>query len=233
MDAAFDLLETLRWTRDGGFFLLDRHLDRMARSAHHRGYACRPESLRRALDQAVDAHAEPLRVRLMLARDGTIRVEAAALAEIVTPARVTFAARPVDRDNELLYHKTTNRIVYDDARREAPADVDDVVLWNADRQVTETTIANIVAEIGGRKLTPPVSCGLLPGTFRAQLLDDGAIEEGILTVDQLAAAPRLWLINSVREWWPAQLLPQTTAAIASTPISASSTAMPATNRSQR
>jgi para-aminobenzoate synthetase/4-amino-4-deoxychorismate lyase len=233
MDGPFDLLETMRWTPDGGFFLVDRHLDRMARSAQHAGYACDVGRLRHTLDGAVAGHAEPLRVRLMLARDGVVRVEAVNLTEIAKPARVMFAARPIDRRNEFLYHKTTNRLVYDDARHQAPGGIDDVVLWNADRQVTETTIANIVAEIGGRKLTPPVWCGLLAGTFRAQLLDDGAIEEEIVTIDQLSTASRVWLINSVREWWPAQLLTHTTTAIASTPMSASASTIPAANRNQR
>ncbi len=120
--------------------------------------------------------------------------------------------------------------MYDAAKR---PDADDVILWNADRQVTETTIANIVAEIGGRKLTPPVECGLLPGTFRAQLLDDRVIEEAVITIDQIREATGLWLVNSVREWRPAQLGPQTAAAMASTPISASTTTATAEKRSQR
>jgi para-aminobenzoate synthetase/4-amino-4-deoxychorismate lyase len=141
-----------------------------------------------------------------------------------------FADAPIDPGDVFLYHKTTNRRVYDAARR---PDADDVILWNADRQVTETTIANIVAEIDGRKLTPPVECGLLPGTFRAQLLDDHVIEEGVITIDQIREASSLWLVNSVREWRAAQLEPQTAAAMASTPISASATAATAEKRSQR
>ena len=41
MGDAFDLLETMRWTPDHGFFLLDRHLRRIAESARHFGYALR------------------------------------------------------------------------------------------------------------------------------------------------------------------------------------------------
>ena len=78
-----------------------------------------------------------------------------------------------------------------------------MILWNPGGQVTESTLGNVVAEIDGRRLTPPVSCGLLAGTFREQLLDEGVIEEGIITIDQLRTASRVWLINSVREWWPA------------------------------
>jgi branched-subunit amino acid aminotransferase/4-amino-4-deoxychorismate lyase len=230
MGEAFELLETIRWTPGHGFFLLDRHLTRLAASARHFGYACDTADLRAALDRAVAASAGALRVRLLLAHDGSARVECAVLDPVTSPARVAFADAPVDRGDVFLYHKTTNRRVYDAARR---PDADDVILWNADRQVTETTIANIVAEIGGRKLTPPVECGLLPGTFRAQLLDDQVIEEGVITLDQIREATGLWLVNSVREWRAAQLGAQTAAAMASTPISASTSAAAAEKRSQR
>ena len=227
---AFDLLETIRWTPRHGFFLLDRHLTRIAGSARHFGYPYDAGDLRAALNRAVAASTDTLRVRLLLAQDGTARVECAALDPVTDPARVLFADAPIDAADIFLYHKTTNRRVYNAAKR---PDADDVILWNADRQVTETTIANIVAEIGGRKLTPPVECGLLPGTFRSQLLDDGVIEEAVITIDQIRGATGLWLVNSVREWWPARLEPQTAAAIASTPINASATTAAAEKRSQR
>ena len=227
---AFDLLETIRWTPGHGFFLLDRHLTRIARSARHFGYTCDAADLRAALDRAVAASADTLRVRLLLAQDGTARVECAVLDPVTDPARVLFADAPIDAGDIFLYHKTTNRRVYDAAKR---PDADDVILWNADRQVTETTIANIVAEIGGRKLTPPVECGLLPGTFRSQLLDDGVIEEAVITIDRIREATGLWLVNSVREWRSARLAPQTAATMASTPISASTRTAAAEKRSQR
>ena len=230
MSDAFELLETIRWTPERGFFLLDRHLTRLERSARHFGYPYNAADLRSALDRAVASSADTLRVRLLLSGAGTARVECAVLEPVTTPARVVLAHEPIPSGNVFPYHKTTDRRVYDALKR---PDTDDVILWNVDRQVTETTIANIVADIGGRKLTPPVECGLLPGTFRAHLLNEGAIEEAVITVDQLQDATALWLVNSVREWWPAQLEPQTAAAIAITPINASATTAAAEKRSQR
>jgi para-aminobenzoate synthetase/4-amino-4-deoxychorismate lyase len=230
----FDLLETLKWVPGHGFFLLDRHLNRIAESARHFAFTCDILSLRLVLDRAVSSSPTPLRLRLLLSHDGTARVEHAPLEPTHAPARVAFAAAPVDPTGVFLYHKTTNRKVYEEARLQQPGGkVDDVVLWNADGQVTESTIANIVAEIEGRRVTPPVTCGLLPGTFRAQLLEDGAIEEGMVTIDQLRSAPRFWLINSVREWWPAQLETQTTATMASTPMTASTATPQTTKPNQR
>jgi para-aminobenzoate synthetase/4-amino-4-deoxychorismate lyase len=43
-------------------------------------------------------------------------------------------------------------------------------------------------------------CGLLAGTFRAELLRTGEVEERVLTKDDLARASRVWFVNGVRSW---------------------------------
>jgi para-aminobenzoate synthetase / 4-amino-4-deoxychorismate lyase len=202
MTEAFALLETIKWTPDGGFFLLDRHLRRIGQSATYFGYRCSTQDLRAHLDRAVAGASGAQRVRLLLSQNGDIEVECTPLAPGGPPARLGIAVSPVDPHDPFLYHKTTNRRVYVDARR---PDCDDVVLWNPERQVTESTIANIVVDVAGRKVTPPVACGLLAGTFRAELLEAGTIQEAVITLDELRTASRIWLINSVREWWPATL----------------------------
>jgi para-aminobenzoate synthetase/4-amino-4-deoxychorismate lyase len=81
-----------------------------------------------------------------------------------------------------------------------------VILWNPAGEVTETTIANIVVEINARRVTPPIACGLLPGTLRAELLATGDIREARVTIVELKAAARFWMVNSVRGWCPAMLI---------------------------
>jgi branched-subunit amino acid aminotransferase/4-amino-4-deoxychorismate lyase len=230
----FDLLETMKWTPERGFFLLDRHLRRLARSARHFEYPCRTNDLRLALERAVASSAIPLRVRMLLARDGAVRVECAPIEPAPAPARLAIAQAPIDPTDVFLFHKTTNRTAYEQAKRSVDGAFDDIILWDPDGRVTESTLGNVVVEIDGRKVTPPVSCGLLAGTFREQLLEDGAIEEGPITIDQLRAASRVWVINSVREWWPAVLDESyRTAAMASTPTSVSTATPQTTKRSQR
>ena len=119
--------------------------------------------------------------------------------------KVRIAAEPVNSQNVFLYHKTTNRCVYEAAKRSRP-DCDDVILFNERGEVTESTIANVVVEINGRRITPPVSCCLLAGTFREHLLERGEIEEEVVTIEQLQRAERVFLINSVREWVNARLI---------------------------
>jgi para-aminobenzoate synthetase / 4-amino-4-deoxychorismate lyase len=79
-------------------------------------------------------------------------------------------------------------------------------MWNRRGEVTESTIANVVAEIDGVRYTPPLACGLLGGTLRGELLVAGAIRERVMSRDDVANATRLWLINSLREWVEARLV---------------------------
>src|SRR5699024_10521241 len=76
----------------------------------------------------------------------------------------------------------------------------DVILWNKNKEVTEFTIGNIVVELDGTYYTPPIECGVLPGTYRNFLLTSGKIKERIIHLSELTSATNIWLINSVREW---------------------------------
>src|SRR5262245_58219399 len=137
MTEAFELLETIKWTPDRGFFLLERHLRRMDQSAASFSFRCSIADLKDHLDRSVTGLSVAQRVRLLLAKAGDIRVECTPLAVTQTRARLGIAASPIDPRDPFLFHKTTNRRVYVDASR---PDCDDVVLWNPDRQVTESTI---------------------------------------------------------------------------------------------
>jgi len=193
----------MRWTPRDRWYLLDRHLARLEQSARHFNFVYRADLVRDALDRAVASADAPQRVRLLMARDGDLRVEHTPLDRRDGVWRLRLAADPVDPSDEFLYHKTTNRVVYERARR---PDCDDVILWNPSGEVTETTIANLVVEdvvedvAGARRVTPPIACGLLPGTLRAELLATGEVSEAVVTLEQLKRAPRVWLVNSVRGW---------------------------------
>jgi para-aminobenzoate synthetase/4-amino-4-deoxychorismate lyase len=118
---------------------------------------------------------------------------------------VALARAPVRREDRWLFHKTTRRAVYDARRAERP-DAFDVLLANEEGELTELTIGNLVAEIGGERLTPPRECGLLAGTFREELLARGEVREAVLRREDLARARRLWLVNAVREWVPIEVV---------------------------
>ena len=70
---------------------------------------------------------------------------------------------------------------------------------------TFTDRGNVVAELDGRRITPPVASGLLPGVLRGMLLERGEIEEGVLRKDDLPRATRLWFVNHLRGMVEARL----------------------------
>jgi para-aminobenzoate synthetase/4-amino-4-deoxychorismate lyase len=172
-------------------------------SADYAGFPVSLARIRSVLNEAVAGQTGPVRVRLLLNADGQPRTEVGSLADPTPSVRVGLAAHPIDPANPFLFHKTTNRAHLERERR---ADCDDTVFWNPDRWITETTIANIVVQIEDVKVTPAVEYGLLPGTLRAELLARGEIVEGRISIEQLYAAPRFWLINSVRGWYDAVLV---------------------------
>jgi para-aminobenzoate synthetase/4-amino-4-deoxychorismate lyase len=121
------------------------------------------------------------------------------------PQRIALARAPVDSSDPFLYHKTTNRKVYEAARAACPG-YDDVLLFNDQGEVTESTIANVAVDIAGNLCTPPVTCGLLPGTLRVHLLQRGDLIERKITIAELLHSPRVFLLNSVRGLYPVEVV---------------------------
>ena len=198
----FSLLETLLWTPEEGYFLLEYHLQRLRDSAVYFDFPENVDEIREKLmTLAASLPNKPHKVRLLMAQDGTISCQETLLegTSAPQPVRLGLAPTPVDSANPFLYHKTTHRQVYDMAQSGCP-DCDDVLLWNEQNEITETCIANVVLELDGELVTPPVRCGLLPGTFRALLLDQGIVREKVVTIKGLKRSKRIYLVNSVRKW---------------------------------
>ena len=202
----FELLETMRWTRAQGIVREKRHLARLRASAEYFGFALDDAAWARLI-RGLDPTdlPNPARLRMRLTRAGTLRLDADALTlPAAAPAlRVRLAARPIDSAEVLLYHKTTERGLYQQVRAAHP-DCDEVLLWNERGELTEATTANVVIHWQGRWLTPPVSSGLLGGVLRAELLTAGHIHEQVISVEQARRAQRLALINSLRGWRAAE-----------------------------
>ena len=105
----------------------------------------------------------------------------------------------MDSRNTFLRHKTTQRAPYEKAKAGCEG-YEDVILWNEKKELTETTVGNLVMVIHGDRLTPPIRCGLLAGTYRADQLETGTIREQVLTIRDLENADAVYMINSVRGW---------------------------------
>ncbi|MFB3902208.1 MAG: aminodeoxychorismate synthase component I [Acidobacteriota bacterium] len=199
------LLETMLWTPEEGYFLLERHLGRLSQSAAYFAYPLNLDAVRNRLKhQASGFGSTPHKLRLLVSSSGQIALESHPFEPAQAETRICLSRCPVDSRDRFLYHKTTHRTVYETARRACPG-YEDVILWNERGEVTETTVANLVVEMAGKLLTPPVSSGLLPGTYRALLLDEGKIFEKVLRLEDLRNCSGIYLINSVRKMRKAAL----------------------------
>ena len=192
----FRLLETMRGTQDGNVFLLHRHLARLSGSAKHLSFSCDLENLRSSVLKAVEQNQKPSCIRVMLSRNGEFDIEFQPLPS-TNPSRIRLSKVRVDSSNPFLYHKTTNRGVYEESRRGCDSETE-VILFNEKGEITEATIANIAVFREGQWVTPAVSCGLLPGVMRAELLSRGEIVEGVIRADELVPGETVRCFNALR-----------------------------------
>ncbi len=219
----FKLVETMLWHPAAGYWLLDLHLDRLVESAGYFSYPLELEKVREALheltaDFGSTASLKSQRVRLTLSRAGEVEITLSELDENsppdVEPAaimqqktgkdlpRVIFSSKNTDSHSVYLFHKTTLRKLYDDERVQAVDEKGyyEVLFVNEKGEVTEGSYTNVFLQRKGRLITPPVSCGLLPGVLRRYLLQQypELVVEEVLTRSDLEQAEAVYVGNSVR-----------------------------------
>ena len=202
--ADFQLLETMLYIPGEGIRNLDRHVARLADSADYFAFLLSAEDARRRVLTAADG-ADRSRIRLLLARDGSMTVElSSAPTAPDRDVRLAVDLDPIDSGQPWFFHKTTHREAYA-VRAARHPNVDEVVMVNEHGHVTETTVANIAVRLGGLWITPPTSDGCLPGVERACLIETGMLQEGTLTPTDLHAATAIALVSSLRGWRTAAL----------------------------
>ncbi|MBI3169046.1 MAG: aminodeoxychorismate synthase component I [Chloroflexi bacterium] len=213
----FSPFETLLWTPEDGYFLLDRHIARILDSAEyfgfnpvaaenaehgglhtHTGHLARStEEITKLLNGLVRGATTPKRVKLLMNSQGELSGEVKDLQPSGKVFKVCLAKGPVNSNDRFLFHKTTNRVAYEQA---AIQGFDDVLLFNENGELTEFTIGNLVVKMNGQLFTPPVECGLLAGTFRAELVASGEVKERVLRIQDTAEFEAVFLVNSLRKW---------------------------------
>jgi para-aminobenzoate synthetase/4-amino-4-deoxychorismate lyase len=202
----FELLESMR--RDPGEPIrrMGQHVERLRSSAAYFGFTFDEELVRETLEMVGADAGRSVKIRLRLARAGTIETSSAALDRgAPEPIRLALDDVPVDPSDVFLFHKTTVRRRYEDARARHP-EADDALLINIRGQITETSVANVAAKLDGRWWTPPIDAGLLPGTERAARLAEGAMAERAIAIDEARTADDLAVFSSVRGWRRAVLI---------------------------
>ena len=220
--AEFKLIETMLWHPESGYWLLDLHLARLAESAHYFFYPFELEKIKGGLHELGEgfrnsASENKQRVRLTLSKQGELELTNSELPDgpfpEINPAAIlkqeggrdlpgaVFSSRNTDSRSPYLFHKTTLRKLYDDERTLAVAKgYYEVLFINEKGEVTEGSYTNIFLQKDGKLITPPVSCGLLPGVLRNRLLQEYPefVREASFTRKDLEQADAVYVGNSVR-----------------------------------
>jgi len=191
----FDLIETMAFDPAEGVLRLDRHLSRMKESARLFGFAFDRHHARNELQAATFRLKGPSRIRMLLAKSGTLAIEIRPAASPPEgPVAVALVPLPVSSADFRLRHKTTDRDFYTAAR--AQGGTFEVALVDPEGFLTEGSFTSLFVERDGILLTPPLSRGLLPGVLRAELLESGKAIEADLRSEDLEKG--FWIGNAAR-----------------------------------
>jgi para-aminobenzoate synthetase/4-amino-4-deoxychorismate lyase len=192
----FSLFETMLWTPDEEFFLLEKHIARMEDSSDYFDLPFSREKLEDFLNNLASGFKSPKRVKVLLDGFGDFSAESKEFHSDKKVFKVHLAEQSIKSNNVFLFHKTTHRDIYPTPE----SGFDDVLLFNEKDELTEFSIGNLVVEMDGELVTPPISRGLLAGTFRAYLLETNQIKERIILKNELDKCSKIFLVNSLKKW---------------------------------
>lgn len=210
------LYEAVRWEADHGYWWVERHLERLAGSAAYFGFEFDEGTIQAVLEREAESLTGSRRVRIDLDRNGALTVVAD--PEDLDPVRwwphpgpgyltCSLNTKPINSASIYRFHKTNARRPYRE-RRDMHDGVDEVLLTNERGELTEGTRRNVAVLFGGTWVTPPLASGCLPGILRQVLLDEAALSEEVVMVEDLRGADGLALLSSVYGWQPARLTRQ-------------------------
>lgn len=199
----FELIETMLYEPGKGIWLRGYHLARLAASAAYFEFAFDARRVHEAIETAIASNSdERLRVRLLLDEEGGVSVTAVPQLRAAANAvmRYVISDTRLKSTDLFLYHKTTRRDLYDREWKHYADTLgaDEVIYLNEKGEVAEGSRTTIFLERDGKLLTPYLAAGVLPGTLRAALIDEGRAVEARLTIEDLNGRGEIYLGNSVR-----------------------------------
>jgi para-aminobenzoate synthetase/4-amino-4-deoxychorismate lyase len=196
----FEIFETILWKQS--FQNIDLHLGRLESSAKYFDFVfdrnLASTMLSKFADQSLRSD-DIKKVKLSLNRFGSVKLTESAV-KAWNSAEIDICKDAVSSQDRFLFHKTTNRKLYDRATIEASiAGLADYIFINEKGEITEGAISNIFVKIGTQYFTPPLTCGLLGGIKRLELISQlPNCSELVVTLDMLKSATQILICNSIR-----------------------------------
>ena len=198
------VFETMRVECDGQVALWPLHLERLLKGCATVGFPLDMERVRSVVKSL--PRGRVLRARLTVDAAGAMGMTHRPQPSDAAFWRVAISALRLDSSDPWLRIKTSHRPAYDRARAALPDGVDEALLLNERGEVCEGTITSLFLRQGGRLLTPPLDCGLLPGVLRRSLIESGRAWEARLMPADLDAGD-LFMGNALRGLIPVRLVP--------------------------
>jgi para-aminobenzoate synthetase / 4-amino-4-deoxychorismate lyase len=197
----FALIETFSYCSETAIFHnLPQHLARLTHSAHYFGFALDVEKLQQDLAKLKTSlpHGK-YKIKIQLSQTGSWNIQHQLITTDNNIKKIKLSQHHTQSQSVFLYHKTTKRTLYEQEYQLAQQQgFYDVIFLNEYQQITEASRHNIFIKKNNIWHTAPLSCGLLNGIYRQQLLDKKQAQESILTLDDLKNCQEIALTNSVR-----------------------------------
>jgi branched-chain amino acid aminotransferase len=217
-DGAF---ETMR-VHGGRVFRLERHLARLGHALAVLEISAPPELRDWVIEAARSVEADPASLRVTVSRG--IAAGGLAPPDMVSPTVVVTAA-PMPAFSQAIYEQGLAAVVASGRRNERAATAGlkttaytdciaaliearrrgagEAILLDTEDHCSEATASNLFVWTGGELLTPPVSCGALPGITRASILELAGVlgipcTERPVSLDDLRRAQEAFLTSSLR-----------------------------------
>ncbi|WP_148880522.1 aminodeoxychorismate synthase component I [Streptococcus sp. Marseille-P7376] len=172
----------------------DQHLKRLREAARYFAYPFDEEKLKVELNQSL-AELDPstdYRLRISIEKSGKMTCKLEKLQALPEAfCKAILVLQNANLQQPFTYFKTSYRPHLDLGQQEQ-------IYYNAQGQLLESSIGNLVLQLNGYLYTPPVELGLLDGIYRQHLLATGQATERILSLDDLKSAEKIYACNALR-----------------------------------
>ena len=189
----FDLITTGK-VEKGSLTFQDQHLKRLREAARYFAYPFDEEKLKVELNQTL-AELDPrtdYRLQISIAKSGKVTCHLEKLQALPEAfCKAILVPQNTNLQQPFTYFKTSYRPHLSLGQQEQ-------IYYNAQGQLLESSIGNLVLQLDGHLYTPPVELGLLNGIYRQHLLATGQATEKILNLDDLKSAEKIYACNALR-----------------------------------
>ena len=172
----------------------DQHLKRLREAARYFAYPFDEEKLKVELNQTL-AELDPstdYRLRISIAKSGKMTCKLEKLQALPEAfCKAILVPQNTNLQQPFTYFKTSYR-------PHLSLDQQEQIYYNAQGQLLESSIGNLVLQLDGHLYTPPVELGLLDGIYRQHLLATGQATEKILNLDDLKSVEKIYACNALR-----------------------------------